>query len=76
MIERQAASACCAWQFDGAAGVSTAAFHAWKRKRKIRSRPAAGCNAPGARGPFIPVRVIAEAGVCGAFALTARAARS
>lgn len=61
MIERRAASGLSIWRFCQRAGVSTASFHAWKRKLKSQSKSAGGGEAA-APCPLVPVRVIADAG--------------
>jgi hypothetical protein len=61
MIERRAASGLSIWRFCQRAGVSTALFHAWKRKLRFQSKSAGGGEAA-APCPLVPVRVIADAG--------------
>ena len=54
LIERHAASGLSIWRFCDRAGVSTASFHAWKRKLKMR------LDSAGALSPLVPVRVIGD----------------
>jgi hypothetical protein len=61
LIERQAASGLCIWEFCDRARVSTASFHSWKRK--LKSRPATSRGASvGELSPLVPVRVIGDVG--------------
>jgi hypothetical protein len=62
LIERQATSGLSIWRFCDRAGVSTASFHAWKRKLKFRSKSPGRCNPAVALSPLVPVRVIGETG--------------
>ena len=62
VLERQAASGLSIGRFCDQAGVSTASFHAWKRKLKLLPEMASRGELTGALSPLVPVRVIGEAG--------------
>jgi hypothetical protein len=62
LIERQAASGLAIWRFCDRAGVSTASFHAWKRKLASGPQGAGLGRGAGSACAFVPVRVIADAG--------------
>lgn len=62
VVERQAVSGLSIGRFCDQAGVSTASFHAWKRKLKFLSEVASCGELAGALSPLVPVHVIGEAG--------------
>lgn len=62
VIERQAASGLSIWGFCDRAGVSTASFHAWKRKLKLRSGSPGRDTVAGPRSALVPVRVVGDIG--------------
>jgi len=62
VIERQAASGLSIWRFCDRAGVSTASFHAWKRKLKLRPETPGRGTAAGTSSALVPVRVIGDVG--------------
>jgi hypothetical protein len=60
LIERQAASGLSIGPFCDRTGVSTASFHAWKRKLKLRSETSGRDAEAGVPSPIVPVRVIGD----------------
>lgn len=62
LVERQAASGLSIWRFCDRAGVSTASFHAWKRKLKLRPAAVDHAEPAGALSSLVPVRVIGDVG--------------
>lgn len=60
LVERQAASGLSIWRFCDRSGVSTASFHAWKRK--LRTDAGHHAEPAGELSPLVPVRVIGDVG--------------